>query len=304
MNSQWHKLGLLYCPSENNRHPKLLTHAANPVPILLEGDVYRVFYSGRDKEKRSSVGSVDIDIVRQEIIYEHAAPFFEHGPVDSFYSDGVSIGNFYTVGNTTYLLFMGWQNPAHQHWFGSIGRLILHSDGHLSLDSDTAFLPMSNVDPISLSYPWVIYSQGQYHMWYGSTVTWDAGNQEMLHVINYASSEDGHHWTRQGVSVPYEIGVAQAFSRPSILQEQDGLTMWFSYRDGTGKPYRIGMAKSQNYQDWVLHLEQVGIDVSATGWDANMIEYPFVLTHKGYKYMFYNGDGYGRSGFGLAKQDL
>ena len=304
MIQEWQKLGLLYCPSPQDRHPKLLTHAANPVPLLLAGDVYRIFYSGRDKDNRSSVGAVDIDIVKQQVIQEHTQPFFEHGPAGSFYADGVSIGNFYTVGQTTYLLFMGWQNPPGQHWYGNIGRLILQADGRLSLESDTPFLPLDEVDPISLSYPWVTYRQDQYHMWYGSTVTWDAGNQEMLHVIHYAHSKDGQQWTRHGASVPYGVGLAQAFSRPTVFEDKDGLTMWFSYRDGRGQPYRIGMAKSSDYQSWTLHLAEVGLDVSANGWDANMIEYPFVLAHKGSKYMFYNGDGYGRSGFGLAKQDL
>ncbi len=52
-----------------------------------------------------------------------------------------------------------------------------------------------------------------------------------------------------------------------------------------------------------LHLDQVGIDVSVTGWDSSMIEYPFLLDHKGERYMPYYGDGYGRSAFGLARLD-
>jgi len=31
-----------------------------------------------------------------------------------------------------------------------------------------------------------------------------------------------------------------------------------------------------------------------------MICYPFVFCHKGKKYMLYNGNDYGRAGFGLA----
>ena len=45
---------------------------------------------------------------------------------------------------------------------------------------------------MSLSYPWVLPdANGAFRMWYGSTRTWDAGNGEMLHVINEASSADG-----------------------------------------------------------------------------------------------------------------
>lgn len=75
MSAVWRKLGRLYVPAVEGRHPKLLSHAANPLPIHLDGDTYRVFYSGRDCDNRSSVGAVDIDIVQREIIKEHYQPF-------------------------------------------------------------------------------------------------------------------------------------------------------------------------------------------------------------------------------------
>ncbi len=43
MSNKWQKLGVLYSPFGMNRHPKLLTHAANPLPVLIEGNVYRIF---------------------------------------------------------------------------------------------------------------------------------------------------------------------------------------------------------------------------------------------------------------------
>ncbi|MOA10709.1 hypothetical protein D3C78_1306110 [compost metagenome] len=76
--------------------------------------------------------------------------------------------------------------------------------------------------------------------------------------------------------------------------------MWFSFRSGAGEKYRIGSATSSNGRDWELALESTGIDVSAQGWDSEMIEYPFVFDHGGNRYMLYNGNGYGKTGFGLA----
>ena len=302
MNTTWQKLGLLYCPSETGRHPKLLSHAANPLPVLLEGDIYRVFYSGRDTNNRSSVGAVDIDIVNRQIVLEHSQPFFEHGPAGSFYADGVSIGNCYEVNGVRYMLFMGWQNPKGSQWRGDIGRLIVRPDLTLELASDMPFMGSDSTDPLSLSYPWVLKNEmGGYRMWYGSTTTWDAGNSEMLHVINSASSVDGHHWVREGLAVPYELGRAQAFSRPTIVKDaQGGYEMWFSYRSGSGEKYRIGHAVSRTGKAWELALDDADIDVSLDGWDSEMIEYPFVFDHQGQRYMLYNGNGYGKTGFGLA----
>lgn len=303
MSPRWHKLGRVFELPAGGLHPKLLSHTANPLPVLLEGDVYRVFYSARDAENRSSVGAVDIDVVRAEVVRVHAEPFFLHGPAGSFYEAGVSIGCVHEAQGQRWLLFMGWQQPAGGHWRGDIGALTLTSELTLSLASETPWLASDPTDPVSLSYPWVLpMPQGGWRMWYGSTVTWDAGNREMLHVINGATSQDGVHWQREGLSVPFQIGVAQAFSRPSVVRNPDGShDMWFSYRSGSGTPYRIGRASSHDGVAWRLRLDESGIDVSAEGWDAQMIEYPYVWDHAGRRLMLYNGDGFGKTGFGLAE---
>lgn len=297
---QWKKLGLVY--KAGNIHPKLLGYAANPLPVWIGQDTYRVFFSGRDEQNRSSVGWVDIDIVQQRVLQVCDTPAFLHGQPGSFYSHGVSIGNCYEANGNRYMLFMGWQCPEGGHWRGEIGRLLVGDDLGLTLDGDKPFLALDETDPVSLSYPWVIHEpSGLYRMWYGSTRTWHAANGEMVHVLNYAESRDGQHWQRKGLGVPYEENVAQAFSRPTVVGNAlDGYRMWFSYRSGTGQTYRIGYADSTDGTQWALRLGQAGIDVSAAGWDASMIEYPFVLEHKGRLYLFYNGNDYGKTGFGLA----
>jgi len=302
MSWRWEKLGQIYCPGESKRHAKLLTHAANPLPVPLEGNVYRIYYSGRDERSRSSVGAVDIDIVRRQVVRDHAQPFFVHGPDGSFYANGVSIGNCYMVEGRRYMLFMGWQVPTWGHWRGDVGRLEVRQDLTLALDGAGPFMASDETDPLSLSYPWVQqHATGDYSMWYGSTVSWDAGNGEMLHVINYATSGDGHGWKREGLAVPYELGHAQAFSRPTVaLDAQGGFQMWFSYRSGRGEKYRIGYATSPDGRIWRLALDKAGIEVSRGGWDSEMIEYPYVFDHGGQRYMLYNGNGYGKTGFGLA----
>jgi hypothetical protein len=296
----WRKLGQLYAPEPV--HPKLLTHAANPLAVYLERDVYRVFFSGRDAQNRSSVGSVDVDLVRHKVVHRLADPAFVHGPADTYYSHGVSIGNAYEAGGRRYILFMGWQIRSDKHWRGEIGRLVLHPDLSLSLDGPEPFMAVDAHDPVSLSYPWVQRDEtGAYQMWYGSTLTWDGGNGEMVHVINHAVSPDGHQWRRNGQVLPHTLGTAQAFSRPTVVGDgRRGYEMWFSYRSGTGEKYRIGYATSPDGTTWTLRLGESGIAPSPTGWDSEMIEYPFVFDHKGQRFMLYNGNDFGRTGFGLA----
>ncbi len=76
--------------------------------------------------------------------------------------------------------------------------------------------------------------------------------------------------------------------------------MWYSYRKGDGTKYRIGYAHSNDGLHWTRKDNEVGIDVSKEGWDFEMICYPFVFDWKGNRYMLYNGNAYGKEGFGLA----
>jgi len=304
MNFRWHKLGNLYTPEPGKKHHNLASHAANPLPVPLHGSIYRVFFNGRDVKNRSSIGAVDIDMKTLKITREHLNPFFEYGPEGSFFSSGVSIGDWYSVGDTKYILFMGWHIPSDGgHWVGRIGRLIITPDFQLKLDQATPFMDLNTEDPISLSYPCIKnrHNKKGFDMWYGSTRTWDCGNQEMLHILKHACSKNGKEWTRTGITIPFEIGTAQAFSRPAIIEHNTGiLRMWFSYRGKPGKSYRIGFAESSDGIHWQLNLNRSGIDVSERGWDSEMIEYPYVFRYDNKTYMLYNGNNYGKTGFGIA----
>lgn len=303
MTPRWEKLGRLFLPASPPRHAKLTSHAANPLPVHLTGDVYRVFFNGRDTHNRSSVGAVDIDIISREVVREFDQPMLAHGPPGSFYGDGVSIGNLYEAEDGRFILFMGWLNPANDHWRGEVGRIRIDEELGFQVDSETPFLGRDAEDPVSLSYPWVHrYGPNAWRMWYGSTINWDAGNGEMLHVIKHASSEDGVNWHRDGVAIDYVLNEAQVFSRPTLLIDHAGRhQMWYSYRGRSGTAYRIGYAESNDGVTWTRRDVDAGIDVSASGWDSEMVAYPHVFSHGKETYMLYNGNGYGQSGFGLAR---
>lgn len=295
--SVWNKLGKIYNFKKIDALSQ--THASNPLALHLYDDVFRVYFSARDAENKSSVAYVDIDIEQKIVIAECQKTLFGYGDEESFYSHGVSIGNIYNVDEKNYILFMGWQIRNGGHWRGDIGRLQLDAIDSMILDPITPYMDCDEEDPISLSYPWVMQDDGLYKMWYGSTITWKTENGEMIHVIKYATSVDGKSWMKHGIAIPYELGVAQAFSRPTVLKDEHGYHMWYSYRSGDGTKYRIGYAHSHDGLTWD-RKENPGIDVSPSGWDSEMICYPFVFDHKGQRYMLYNGNQYGKEGFGLA----
>ncbi|MFN4219966.1 MAG: hypothetical protein ACK4GJ_03470 [bacterium] len=296
----WKKLGRIYHPIPIDDY--LLTHASNPVAINLDKDIFRIFFNGRNKDNKSSVGFVDIDIIKRKVVNICKASIFTFGNNDSFYSHGVSIGNIYTIQDKYYIQFMGWKIEEGKHWYGQIGRLRLnHKLDNLKLDPNNVYMALDREDPISLSYSWVMQDDGIYKMWYGSTISWVSENGEMVHVIKYATSKDGIVWQKHGIAIPYELGVAQAFSKPTVYVDNFKVYhMFFSYRGSPLKKYRIGYARSRDGIKWELELDESGIDVEKEGWDSEMICYPFVFEHKGDVYMLYNGNEYGKTGFGLA----
>jgi len=62
----------------------------------------------------------------------------------------------------------------------------------------------------------------------------------------------------------------------------------------------MGYAESVDGYKFKRMDHKVGIELSETGWDSEMICYPNVFKHKNEIYLLYCGNGYGRTGFGYA----
>ena len=116
--------------------------------------------------------------------------------------------------------------------------------------------------------------------------------------IKYAESIDGIHWVRQNiVAIDYQNSDEYAFGRPFVCKEDNIYKMWYSYREIST---RLDTPESLNGINWNRKDEESGIKISAEGWDSEMIEYPHIFECMGNKYMLYNGNGYGKSGIGIA----
>jgi len=291
----WEKLGQIY--QVNNKNPYLLTHASNPLASHLKDDIFRIYYNGRDINNKSSVSYVDINIITHDIINDPKSPILTYGSENSFYSHGISIGNIWKQDGKSYIGFMGWQIRKNTHWRGDIGKFEIKGSW---AGKPTLLLKSNKEDPISLSYPYIMYEENIYKMWYGSTINWNSENGEMIHVLKYATSSEGNTWNTKGISLPYKLGEAQAFSRPTLMKIKNKYHMWYSYRSGDGTLYRIGHAENKNGKKFDLNPNP-NLNVSKKGWDSEMVCYPFVFEHKNEIYMLYNGNQHGKNGFGLAK---
>jgi hypothetical protein len=84
----------------------------------------------------------------------------------------------------------------------------------------------------------------------------------------------------------------------SDLKEDGRYKMYFAARQSGKQHYRIGYAESPDGIQWTRGADP--ITVSETGWDSEMVCLASVVGN----YLLYNGNGYGRDGFGYALREL
>jgi hypothetical protein len=212
---------------------------------------------------------------------------------------GASIGCITRVGEARYLYYMGWNLSVTVPWKNAIGLAVSESpDMPFKRYSTFPIVPLDETDPYTISYPWVTIENGLFRMWYGSNLKWGREKRDMLHIIKYAESDDGIHWQRRNqIVINSESPAEYAICKPCVLKDGDTHWMWFCSR---GAKYRIHLAKSSDGIKWERLGKDPGIDVSETGWDSDMIEYPSVFEHKGRRYLLYSGNEFGKNGFGMA----
>jgi hypothetical protein len=298
----WQRQGPVYVPRGDAAWAK--THAALPTPARLDGDRFRFFFSTRDAHNRSSVSWVDIDLGgTPKIVAEAASPVLSYGTPGMFDDSGVSIGSLAADGAGTRLYYMGWNLGITAPWRNSIGIAVGDvAQPRFERLYEGPILDRSPKDPFTLSYPWVLrLGEKDWRMWYGSNTKWGASSADMHHVIKVARSEDGLTWSDQRpVTLGPQADGEYAFARPTVIRDHGTFRMWFAVR---GERYRIGSAHSADGETWTRDDKRFGLPPGAAGWDAEMTCYPCAFVHKERLYLAYNGNGYGRTGFGLARWD-
>lgn len=294
---RWRKLGRVFCPSGES--PWMLSHAANCVAVRIDAHHYRIFFSTRDAMNRASIGWVEIDLRRpQTILSISRDPVLTPGPTGTFDDSGVSLACIVTANDASHLYYTGWNLGVTVPWRNSIGLAVSRDGLHFERFSPAPVLDRNGVDPYSLSYPYVLSDEDGWRMWYGSNLRWGSEQRDMDHVIKYARGRDAATWEPTGdVCIGIENPDEYAFSRPCVIRNGSQWQMWYSYR---GPSYRVGYAESTDGVHWTRNDATAGIAPAAEGWDAESVEYPWVFDHDGERYMLYNGNRYGLTGFGLA----
>lgn len=277
------------------------SHASVPFAERLIGNEYRIYFGTRDRRNRSHVGWVRIDLSQPERILDFSHnPVISPGQLGCFDDSGAMPSWLVRWHGVRYLYYVGWNLGVTIPFRNSIGLATSNEEGEFTRFAPGPIMDRTLAEPHFCASCCVIPGADMWRMWYLSCTGWsiEMGEPKHHYHIKYAESDDGVHWRRDGVvAIDYSSDGEYAISRPSVLRGKDCWRMWFSYR---GAKYRIGYAESPDGHSWVRRDNHVVIDVSLTGWDSDMIEYPHVFDHDGQLFMLYNGNDYGRTGFGLA----
>ena len=296
----WCKQGLIFSPS--GQYPWMQTHAVCPIPLRLEGDLYRVYFGCRDAQNHPHIGYVEFDIKAPAKNLKISSEYIlGPGPRGYFDDNGVYPGSIVEHEQKLFMYYMGRSNGVPPLYYMCIGLVISEDKGKTFRRLFKApIMARSEFDPWMVSTPFVMKERGIWRMWYLSGFGWDesAGNLHSYYHIKYAEATDGIRWERNGlVCIDLNEGETNIAS-PCVLKEDGIYKMWYSFVAGQG--YRIGYAESLDGYTWTRKDDEVGIDVSPSGWDSKEMAYPSVFSHEGKKYMLYSGNGFGREGFGLA----
>ena len=119
--------------------------------------------------------------------------------------------------------------------------------------------------------------------------------------MKYTESTDGIHWHNKSIQcMEFKNEDEHGFGRPYVWKEVDKYKMLYSIRTYS-RGYYIGYAESEDGVHWERKDDEAGIELSKSGWDSVNLSYPYLYKYRDKVYMFYNGNGCGKSGFGYAQ---
>ena len=314
---RWKKLGKIFTPQAVTGRDWLTAFAQAPASLLFD-DHLRIYFSCRppaDANGQYVSYSAYVDLDRADpskVLRVAERPILELGTLGAFDEFGTYPVSVARDGDTVRAYYAGWTRCESVPFNVAIG-MATSQDGGSTFTrlGPGPVLSYSPDEPFVLSGPKIRRFDGRWQLWYIAGRQWKLvqGRPEPVYKIRMATSTDGIRWTKLNRDlIPGRVEADEAQASPDVFFANGKYHMFFCYRyssdfRGRERGYRIGYASSMNMIDWERDDSKAGIDVSAEGWDAEMISYPHVFAMDGRTYMAYLGNQVGRHGFGLAVLD-
>lgn len=303
----WSKRGLIFQVSNYNEW--MISHACVPTTLVLPNNRFRIYFAPRNVKGQSIPTFIEVNADNpSEVLYVHEKPIINLGKLGTFDDGGIMPCSIIMNESQIFLYYVGWNPSVSVPYRNSIG-LAISNDGGINFNRvfEGPIVDRNQIEPFFTASPCVYKEEDFWHLWYASSTGFVIvdSKPEPIYVIKYASSINGIEWKRSNITCINPLNEFEANARPSVIRENNIYKMWycyrgsFDYRDGKDS-YRIGYAESVDAIKWKRLDEGAGISLSAEGWDSTMLCYPNVITYRGQKIMFYNGNGFGKTGIGYA----
>ena len=311
----WNKLGKVFTPQAVTGRPWLQEFAQAPSTLVLE-DVVRVYFSCRpqpDSNGQYVSYSAYVDLDRADLfkIRDVARqPILKLGGLGEFDEFGTYPVSVIEDGKQVRAYYAGWTRCESVPFNVAIG-CALSADGGKTFEKigSGPVLSYSVDEPFVLSGPKVRRFNGLFHLFYISGRKWKlvGGKAEPVYKIRMATSMDGVRWEKVGKDlIPSRIEEDEAQASPDVFYANGKYHMFFCYRhssdfrDNKDRGYRIGHAWSDDQLNWTRDDDHPQLHGTPGEWDSDMQCYPNAFECDGQVYLLYNGNQFGRFGFGLA----
>ncbi len=299
----WEKMGRVY--SAAGEYDWAQSHAFIPTSMMLDENRIRVYVAFLDRQKVGRIGFVDVDADDpRRVLRVSEKCVLDVGQPGAFDDNGVTPMCLLSFEGRLYLYYVGWQLGVKVRYYLFMG-LAVSEDGGESFHrlSQTPILDRGDGEMFVRSAANVIRDGDRWRMWYIAGSRWIevGGKQVPTYNMRFLESRDLAIWDKRGrICLELAGNDEFGFGRPYVIKENGLFKMWYSIRS-ISKGYRLGYAESDDGQHWKRKDAELGMDVSETGWDSEMICFSCIQKTRSGTYMFYNGNNYGETGFGVAR---
>ena len=305
---KWESYGLIFKTADYG-----IDFAKSPQAIVLK-DCIRIYFSAcrQDNSKLISyVCFVDFDKSFTRIL-RFSDAVLPAGKLGCFDEHGIFPFSPVQVGDRIYAYTTGWSRRSSVSVETGIGLAISKDQGEtFSKQGDGPVLTASLHEPFLVADGYVKKVGGFFYMWYIYGTDWKVfepdKEPDRVYKIGCATSGDGVQWEKGGRQIVPDLIEDESQALPSILSCKNQHHMIFCYRNSYDfrtnpeRSYRLGYAYSNDLENWVRKDSELGFVLSKDGFDNEMQCYPCWVSVGEKNYLLYNGNRFGKAGFGLAE---
>lgn len=314
---KWEKLGKIFDPAKFTLANGCTSFSQSPQAVVFD-EFVRIYFSTRSFDSSSGqylshIAYVDFTKNFRDIISVSNHTVIELGKLGCFDEHGIFPMNVLRVGDVIYGYTSGVNRRVSVPADGAIG-LALSRDGGSTFQriGDGPVLSASLREPCIVVDPFVKIYDGIFHMWYVFGLGWRKYSSDAslgrIYKIGHATSRDGISWEKEEARqiLDNRLGDDECQALPTVIEISGRNHMFFCYRQASDfrknkeRSYRIGHAYSYDLNNWIRDDASMALEVTENDWDSDMLCYPHVFECDKKIYMLYNGNDFGRFGFGLA----